>query len=76
MNHLTDYDPDTSCQSPHHNPDTCDICIERKNYADVLYCPDCCEYYRKDTGEVMPAPEYAECESVVCIVCGSVGGDL
>ena len=46
---------------------------ERKKYESVLQCPDCLDYYHAVTGEVMPEPEWAECEMKVCMECVELG---
>lgn len=70
MNKIIDGDNGESCQSPYHNEDKCHICQEQKKYENVCQCPDCMEFYDCETGDIINAPLYSDCEKKVCIVCG------
>jgi hypothetical protein len=68
MNDKIDGDTGESCQSPYHNPNTCEICKEQEKYKDVTYCPECDCYYDVD-GSSVKQPNWAECRSEICKVC-------
>ena len=68
MNHLTK-DNGSDCNSPYHNPATCEQCEERKQYDSVTYCQQCFGYYCHEKKEFVETPKYGVSTAEICEEC-------